>query len=566
VAAHGRYNLLRKIADGGTAEVFLAHMEGSAGFKRLVVLKRVRPALWADEAFRRGLVDEAHIAMGLHHSNIVQVIDLGVAAQRYFLAFELVDGWTLSQVIKRAKAAGVQIPLNVGLHIMAEVCRGLSYAHNKAENGVPLAIVHRDVSPQNVLLSEQGEVKLTDFGIARARTRSNTSEIGSVKGKPAFMSPEQAAGSALDARSDLFPIGTMIYLMATGELPFTAPTALEEMARVVAGKFANPTTLRPDLPKELVQLINKVLERKVEKRFQSAEELLHAIEKVQRTVLEPAGTTELKAWLADLSKKDGELPLSRQSAPAAPSAPKETTEPIELQDEDIVVITQPSELLPGAVVNPAPRGKRWIIAAAALVALLAGSLWAPLRERLQVARVELPPPIALPYDAGTVILTVVVPPSPEPFVQLVVEAPDAAVDAAPSSLDAGREERGEPAPVPEPVAEPVAAEPAPAPVAELPPPPMVPAPAPVVVKRAPAQPEIPATEDRVSVLVESEPTGAQVRIDNRVFGSTPIPLRLKVGIAFELVVSKGGYREQKVLHFVTKRTNQKVRVALVKGP
>ena len=170
-------------------------MEGSAGFKRLVVLKRVRPNLWADEAFRRGLLDEAHIMMGLHHSNIVQVLDLGVAAKRYFLAFELVDGWTLSQVIKRSTAAKHPMPLNLALHVMAEVCRALAYAHSRSENGVPLAIVHRDVSPQNVLLSDQGEVKLTDFGIARARTRVTTSQIGSVKGKPAFMSPEQATAA-----------------------------------------------------------------------------------------------------------------------------------------------------------------------------------------------------------------------------------------------------------------------------------------------------------------------------------------------------------------------------------
>ncbi len=565
MAAHGRYNLLRKIADGGTAEVFLAHMEGSAGFKRLVVLKRVRPALWADEAFRRGLVDEAHIAMGLHHSNIVQVIDLGIAAQRYFLAFELVDGWTLSQVIKRARAVGMQIPLNVGLHIMAEVCRGLSYAHGKSENGVPLAIVHRDVSPQNVLISEQGEVKLTDFGIARARTRSTTSEIGSVKGKPAFMSPEQAAGHALDARSDLFPIGTMIYLMATGELPFNAPTALEEMARVVSGKFTVPTALRADVPKELVQLINKVLERKVEKRFQSAEELLHAIEKVQRTVLEPAGTTELKAWLAGLARKDGEQPLSRQTQPppspgVAPPPPVETspTEPIELQDEDIQIITQPSQLQAG-VLNPAPRSKRWMIAVAALIALVAGSLFAPLRARLQgpeskadVAPARLPESVAVPEPVAVAAAVAVPPavvvlppvdglppePAPELFVPIEFTRPaDASVVIAEPTVEA------------------------PAPVT----PPAEPAQAIAVVRRPPA-PETPASDEQVSVSIESEPPGAQVRIDRHLFGLTPIPLRLKIGITFEVVVSKSGYREQKVLHSVTRRTNQKLRVALVKSP
>jgi len=533
VAAHGRYNLLRKIADGGTAEVFLAHMEGSAGFKRLVVLKRVRPALWADENFRRGLVDEAHIAMGLHHGNIVQVIDLGVAAQRYFLAFELVDGWTLSQILKRAKAANLPMPLSLVLYVMTEVCRGLSYAHSKTENGVPLAIVHRDVSPQNVLVSEQGEVKLTDFGIARARTRSNTSEIGSVKGKPAFMSPEQAAGHALDARSDLFPIGTMIYLMATGELPFTAPTALEEMARVVNGKFASPSTLRPDLPKELVALINKTLERKPEKRFQSAEELLHAIEKVQRSVLDPAGTTELKAYLGALAKKDGELPLSRQGESTPVPIEPTNTDPIELQDEDILISSQQ---LPIHVVEPAPKRKAGLIAAVLLFGLVGAAVALPLGRRVVESA---PTPVVEVPDAG--LQGAVVEPPPK----LVAITDDArVVEVADAAVEVSADEGTSPPPLP-----PLAIE-------------TTPETKPVVL----ASPKsVETAEDKVSVLVESEPAGAQVRIDRKVFGLTPVPIRLKVGIAFELVVSKPGYREQKVLHFVTKRTQQKVRVALVKN-
>ena len=545
MAAHGRYSLLRKIADGGTAEVFLAHMEGSAGFKRLVVLKRVRPNLWADEAFRRGLLDEAHIMMGLHHSNIVQVLDLGQAAKRYFLAFELVDGWTLSQVFQRAKAADFKLPLNLTLHIMAETCRALAYAHSRSENGASLAIVHRDVSPQNVLLSEQGEVKLADFGIARARTRVTTSQIGSVKGKPAFMSPEQADGRELDARSDLFPIGTMLYQLVTGELPFTAPTGLEEMALVSQGKFVSPEKKRADLPKEFVQLIHRALERKVEKRFQTADEMVVAIEKVQRTVLEAAGQTELKAWLAALAAKDGALPLSRVTEEAAPARPEHTTEPvIELQDEDIEIITRPP--VPQISLD-APRRRRWPIFAV-FAALLAGGAVLRLAPELlgekaepmtptpTVAAVTPPPKVVMPLmvlapiDAGA-----------EEIVDAGAWVDAAGVDAGAEAFDAG--------------------------VAAVPVVPVTPVDAGSTrpAKLSPSSATI-ATDESASVMMESEPTGATLKIDKHVFGKTPIPIRLKIGIAFEMVFAKEGFKEAKVLHFVTRRNGQRVKAVLAPAP
>src|SRR5262249_7383107 len=250
-----RYTILRKIADGGTAEIFLAKQHGVHGFEKMVVLKRIFPALYADPQFRHLLVDEAHVAMSLNHSNIVQVLDLGDSEGRYFLALELVDGWTLDKILRRAKAAGVPFPPALALYVTAEVCRALAYAHTKMRDGKPLGIVHRDISPHNVLLSADGEVKLTDFGIAKAQNKKEHSLGNIIKGKISFMSPEQASGAELDARTDLSSVGTMLYVMITRRLPFDAPTDFETLMQVKSGDYMPPETARPGLNPELYRAI-----------------------------------------------------------------------------------------------------------------------------------------------------------------------------------------------------------------------------------------------------------------------------------------------------------------------
>src|SRR4051812_49193813 len=203
-----RYHVVSKIAHGGMAEIFLALQKGEQGFQKPVVLKRILPALAEDPKFVRMLVDEAHIAATLNHSNLVQVLDLGRAGDEYFLVLEFVDGWSLEQVRRRSVKAKVKLPLPLALHIASALCRGLAYVHTRKRDGRPLGIVHRDVSPQNVLISREGEVKLADFGIAKAIGRREKSVTGVIKGKFAYMSPEQSIGSELDARSDLFSVET----------------------------------------------------------------------------------------------------------------------------------------------------------------------------------------------------------------------------------------------------------------------------------------------------------------------------------------------------------------------
>ena len=218
---------------------------------------------------------------------------------------ELVDGWDLGRVLQRAAAAKMPLPRELGLYITAEVCRALAYAHGKTQAGDPLGIVHRDVSPHNVLISEQGEVKLTDFGIAKAMNKREHTGTGVVKGKVAFMSPEQAMGKAIDARSDLFSLGTVLYQLMVGVRPFEAPTDLETLLRVQKADFRPPDLAKTDLEPELAAIITRAMQLDPADRYQSADEMLVDVERVLRTVFRPAGQTELKRWLAALEAKDG---------------------------------------------------------------------------------------------------------------------------------------------------------------------------------------------------------------------------------------------------------------------
>ncbi|MGC4117325.1 MAG: serine/threonine-protein kinase [Myxococcales bacterium] len=315
-----RYKITRKIADGGMAELYLGVQRGAAGFERKIVIKRVRAAYVADPATRETLVDEAHVAMSLNHSSIVQVLDLGFSAGRYFLVLELVHGWDLSVLLDRAKQADLPLPPELALHIAAEVCRALAFAHGKTkEGGAPLGIVHRDLNPHNVLVSEQGEVKLTDFGIATAKTRRRaTTLVGVVKGKLGFMSPEQAKGEdALDSRSDLFSMGCTLYQMVTGVQPFAGGTELEMLLRMEQCAFKSVEEAKPDLAPELKAILQKAMQKSPADRFASAEAMLADLERVQRSSFKPAGQSELKAWLAELTRRDHVPTIGRRETAAA---------------------------------------------------------------------------------------------------------------------------------------------------------------------------------------------------------------------------------------------------------
>jgi serine/threonine-protein kinase len=304
MASHGRYTILGKLADGGMAEIFLAVQHGAEGFEKTVVLKRILTQYSADPQFRNMLLDEAHISMSLQHGNIVQVLDLGVAAGRYFLALELVDGWDLEKILQRAYAVKMVFPTALGLYVVSQVCRALAYAHGKSREGKPLGIVHRDISPNNVLVSGEGEVKLADFGIAKAQRKREQTAAGVIKGKVAYMSPEQAQGAIIDRRSDIFSVGSMLYRMMTDRLPFEANNDLESLLRVQKAEFTPPQEAKPGLTESVAAIIRRAMRLHPAERYQTAEEMLVEVERVLRTEFHSAGQTELKSWLEQLERRD----------------------------------------------------------------------------------------------------------------------------------------------------------------------------------------------------------------------------------------------------------------------
>jgi serine/threonine-protein kinase len=311
MASHGRYTIKGKLADGGMAEIFLAVQHGAEGFEKPVVLKRILTQFSADQQFRNMLLDEAHISMSLQHSNIAQVLDLGVAAGRYFLALELVDGWDLEKILQRAHAAGMVWPAALGLYVTACVCRALAYAHGKSRDGKPLGIVHRDISPNNVLISDQGEVKLTDFGIAKAQRKREQTAAGVIKGKVAYMSPEQGIGGPIDKRSDIFSVGSMLYRMMTDRLPFEADNDMESLIKVQKAEFEPPEKIKPTVGPGVSTIIMRAMRLAPSERYQGADEMLADVERVLRTEFHSAGQTELKLWLEQLARRDAASPIGK---------------------------------------------------------------------------------------------------------------------------------------------------------------------------------------------------------------------------------------------------------------
>ena len=299
---HQRYKITDRLDAGGMAEVFRGVAESTVGgLKRNVAIKRILPNLTKNKKFVQMFLDEARLALHLQHANIVQVYDIGVSdaappgssaaavaeaaaaaaggEHAYFLVMEYVDGATLKVIIDSVRAQNVRLPVSQGLYIMMEVCKALSYAHDLVdpETGRALGIVHRDISPPNILISKRGEVKLADFGLAKATSQLENTDPGVVKGKFSYLSPEAARGEEVDCRSDIFATGILLYELLIGKRLFDGETDYKTVQLVRQAQVPSLTAQNPEITPELEAIVRKALHKDASQRFQRAEDLGDAI-------------------------------------------------------------------------------------------------------------------------------------------------------------------------------------------------------------------------------------------------------------------------------------------------
>jgi eukaryotic-like serine/threonine-protein kinase len=325
------------------AEVFKAKREGVEGFEKIVAVKRILPHLSENKEFLDMFVDEAKMVAGLAHPNIVQIFDLGRIEKSYYIAMEYVHGRDLRSILRRAREKDVRLPLELAVLVVSKVCSALEFAHRKKdERGRAMLIVHRDVSPQNILISFEGDVKLTDFGIAKAATKASITDSGALRGKLLYMSPEQAWGKPMDRRSDLFSLGVVLYEMVTDHRPFLGSTDMSILEMVRECQVAKPSTLNPRLPERLESVIMMALARDPDDRYQDAAEMYRDLEAVMHegTPL-PSGAIArfLESLFDDQERADSvedTAPMPTEPAPAPEAEPPAAEAPpvVEAVDAD----------------------------------------------------------------------------------------------------------------------------------------------------------------------------------------------------------------------------------------
>jgi CheY-like chemotaxis protein/tRNA A-37 threonylcarbamoyl transferase component Bud32 len=329
----GRYQLLEKIGSGGMAEVFKARMRGEQGFEKIVAIKRIVPHMAANDAFITMFVDEAKLAAQLNHNNITHIYDLGKVDAWHYIAMEFVEGKDLRTLLKLGKERAYPLPPELALFIAAKIANALDYAHRRpAADGTELNLVHRDVSPQNILISYEGDIKLCDFGIAKAASKVSTTISGALKGKLQYMSPEQAWGKRVDRRSDIFSLGAVLHEMLTGAPLFEGDTDMSILERVREGEIEPPSARGVEVSKRVDQIVLKALAKNPQDRYQNASEMekdLHAVLYAFQPSPGPADVAIYVHRLLEAAERsptgdeiDAAFDAARDMVPPAPVLPK----------------------------------------------------------------------------------------------------------------------------------------------------------------------------------------------------------------------------------------------------
>ena len=376
----GRYRTVAHLATGGMAQVFIARLEGPGQFQRTVAVKRVLPHLVEDERFREMFLDEARVSAAIHHPAVAEVYDL-VSDGEVYLVMEYVAGETVLRLSRALRKRGQTLDWPLAVYIVAQAAAGLHAAHTLRLGSVPQPIIHRDVSPQNILVSYEGDVKLIDFGIAKIRGQEGRTQAGEVKGKFAYMSPEQARSQELDARSDIFSLGIVLWELVTGRRLFARENEVATLQAVFHEEIVKPSELASDLPKELDEIVLTALARDRDQRHRTADELRRDLE----ALLAAHSITNAREELAvimheEFAERIATKEMLVHSDPPEGRVPSLATPTV----TEISVIgpertrrseAPPPERAPARRAGVAPRW--WIAAAASVLGVVAWIAWAP---------------------------------------------------------------------------------------------------------------------------------------------------------------------------------------------
>ncbi|HUQ06042.1 MAG TPA: protein kinase [Kofleriaceae bacterium] len=352
----GRYQVQSHLASGGMAEIYLARAIGLEGFERYVVVKCIKPEHARDDRFVKMFIDEARVSAHLHHQNIAQVYDIGQEGGAYYFAMEYLHGENARDLLHKVAVARGEVPLEHALTIVCGAAAGLHYAHEKrVGEGQHLGIVHRDVSPSNIVVTFDGAVKVVDFGIAKAATRMTETQSGNLKGKIAYMSPEQCRGGALDRRSDVFALGIVLYELTTVTRLFRGASDYMMMNKIVNGEIDRPSARRAGYPPELEAIVMRALANKAEDRFASAAEMRDALVTFAKGAGVPLSTIGLERYVRDLF---GERPEPWANTPTPTPASEPTPMPGPPAYVPSGTVTSHGSLAMSAVAVPAtPRAR-----------------------------------------------------------------------------------------------------------------------------------------------------------------------------------------------------------------
>ena len=414
----GKYLLVAKLASGGMAQLYRGKILGDQGFEKFIAIKQILPHLAEEKEFLSSFIDEAKLAALLHHQNIVQIYDFGSAEGAYFITMEYLFGKDLRVIAQKSKEKNLPFSIEHCLFIISRICAGLDYAHKlKDFQGKPLNIIHRDVSPQNIIITYEGDVKIVDFGIAKARSRSTITQVGMIKGKVAYMAPEQASGKNIDSRSDIFPTGILLYEMLSGKRMFTGDT-LQILAKVSRAEFDPPETAISNLAPKLYKILHQALAKDPEQRYQSGGEMLADLEECMFELFLRPTARGLAQYMKDLFKEEiiAEEQVMRR---AAETGPVEGIKPAIARDKQLAE-KKPKPPIVSAEKQPQEKQKKrgllYAAVAAALVVVIGVviAFWpktAPVTSPVKdMQAASVPPSVAKPPEGAAPVPGKVSPP------------------------------------------------------------------------------------------------------------------------------------------------------------